>query len=282
MLAAVHNFIPVFTSEAGLCLSADNWQEAKITTASYSLESLLYKPGYTMLKKIPDLGHYLAWPGKMMVLNAMMLISHKAEGYLLHSPYDGSKIKLTFAEFIALIQHLSPHAVLLPKNILQDYPKIWETWTDAIMPFVHVEDLKRQDIAQSHGVYFDYSSAGIIDASLAVLDQWSHVPRYLIGNFSPQLIWELGNGGIEFIETDEPAKAAMQGRVYSQAGEVDLTDKDTEMQFAVIDAQCSCPTCAQQLTKAYLHHLLQNTPLLCQRFLIQHNVFYVQSFHDNV
>ena len=47
------------------------------------------------------------------------------------------------------------------------------------------------------------------------------------------------------------------------------------MQFETIDPECTCPTCSQQFTKAYLHHLLQQTPLLCHRLLIQHNVFWM-------
>ena len=74
--------------------------------------------------------------------------------------------------------------------------------------------------------------------------------------------------------SDEPAKAAMQGIVYTKEGDIDLTDPKFQMQFTNIDDSCSCPTCNQKLSKAYLHHLLIHTPLLCQRFLIQHNAFF--------
>ena len=39
---------------------------------------------------------------------------------------------------------------------------------------------------------------------------------------------------------------------------------------------CSCETCSQGFTRAYFHHLLQHTPLLAQRFLVIHNVFFTQ------
>ncbi|KTC89769.1 queuine tRNA-ribosyltransferase family protein [Fluoribacter dumoffii] len=272
MLTAVQNFIPVLTSEAGLCLTTANWQEAKVTAASYSLEQLLYKPGQELLKSIDDLSHYLVCPG-ITVLNALSLRSNKEGVYVLKSPYDGSIIKFTSKDLIHLVQHLKPAAVILPANILQNFPEIWDNWNDEIIPFLHAQELKNQQLSQPHGVYFNV----LDEVDWEQLERWSHLPRYVTGCFDAELVWRLGNKGIGFIETDEPAQAAMQGKVYSHAGDVDLTDSKTQMQFELIDADCVCPTCSQQFTRAYLHHLLQHTPLLCQRFLIQHNVYYVQN-----
>ncbi|MCW8418025.1 queuine tRNA-ribosyltransferase family protein [Fluoribacter dumoffii] len=272
MLTPVQNFIPVLTSEAGLCLTTANWQEAKVTAASYSLEQLLYKPGQELLKSIDDLSHYLVCPG-ITVLNALSLRPNKEGVYVLKSPYDGSIIKFTSKVLIHLVQHLKPAAVILPANILQNFPEIWDNWNDEIIPFLHAQELKNQQLSQPHGVYFNV----LDEVDWEQLERWSHLPRYVTGCFDAELVWRLGNKGIGFIETDEPAQAAMQGKVYSHAGDVDLTDSKTQMQFELIDADCVCPTCSQQFTRAYLHHLLQHTPLLCQRFLIQHNVYYVQN-----
>lgn len=272
MLAAVQNFIPVLNSEAGLCLTQENWQEVKISAASYSLEQLLYKPGRDVLEKISDLADYLVCPG-MIVINAMSLIMNKDKIYILKSPYDGGKVQFTAKELIDLIQHLKPDAVLLPQNIMRDVPKIWDDWNDAIVPFLHVEDIEKQQIHKTHGVYFNFLN----EIDWEHLDKWSQVSRYIIGRFDSELILKLKSKGIEFIETDEPAQAAFQGRVYSREGSVDLTDSKAQMQFEMIDSECVCPTCSQQFTRAYLHHLLQHTPLLCQRLLIQHNASYIQN-----
>ncbi|WP_412755845.1 tRNA-guanine transglycosylase [Legionella bozemanae] len=273
MLAAIQNFIPVLTSEAGLCLTMANWHEVKITAASYSLEHLLYKPGQEILEKISDLARYLACPGKV-VINTMSLIANKEKVYVLKSPYDGSRVKLTLEKLIDLVHQLKPNAIILPQNILRDFPQIWDNWDDAIVPFIHVHDLQKYEVVKPHGVYFNI----LDELNWEQLEQWSHLARYVIGRFNPELINRLHDKGIEFIETDEPAQAAAQGKVYSQAGTVDLTDSKTQMQFEMIDGDCACPTCSQQFTRAYLHHLLQHTPLLCQRFLIQHNVFHVQNY----
>lgn len=270
MLAAVHNFIPLVTSAAGLNLTADNWREAKVTAVSYSLEVLLHKPGQELLRKITDLSTYLGWSGQI-ILNAMSLVANKEGMYQLKSPYDGSKIKITSLELVDLIQHLKPQAVVLPENILQDCPQIWDNWSDSITPFIHVTDLQYHEVLGSHGVYFNEFS----ESMLAQIDRWIHLPRYTAGVIDIDLVQKLRAKKVPFIETDEPAKTAMHGQVYSQSGIIDLTDSVTAMQFETIDPDCSCPSCSQQLTKAYFYHLLQHTPLLCQRFLIQHNVFWM-------
>lgn len=270
MCIAVQNFIPVLTSEAGLCLTAENWREANVTTGSYSLESLLHKPGIELLKKITDLRQYLGWSGSL-ILNAMSLVANREGIYTLKSPYDGSKTKLSAVELNELIQHLKPDAVVLPKSMVNDCPQIWDGWTDSILPFIHADDLRFHEVVHAHGVYFNY----VDESTIAQLEQWSHLPRYVTGSLNAELIQALRAKGISLIETDEPAKAAFAGQVYSQNGVVDLTSTSTAMQFATIDPDCVCPSCSQKFTKAYFHHLLQHTPLLCQRFLIQHNVFWM-------
>ncbi|MGC1183513.1 tRNA-guanine transglycosylase [Legionella sp.] len=270
MLVVKKNFIPVVTSQAGLCLTAENWHEAKATALSYSLEFLLHKPGQEVLRKITNLPHYLGWSGTL-ILNATSLVANREGTYTLKSPYDGSKIKLTSFELIELVQHLKPDGIILPKNILRNCALIWEKWPDAIIPFIHVEDCQSEEIGRTHGVYFN----DINESTLIQLEQWSHLPRYVMGTINAELLHYIRSKDVEFIESDEPANAALHGRVYSQRGDIDLTDCSTEKQFETIDPDCNCPVCSQQFTKAYFHHLLQHTPLLCQRLLIQHNVFWL-------
>ena len=78
-------------------------------------------------------------------------------------------------------------------------------------------------------------------------------------------IWNVSN---------HPASLAYQGQVLQRAGECfsilsDLFKQD----YSLLTADCGCQTCQSGLTRAYLHHLLQHTPLLAQRYLVLHNVF---------
>lgn len=76
----------------------------------------------------------------------------------------------------------------------------------------------------------------------------------------------------QFVESDVWASDACEGKVYTSSGIINLNESLFSNDFNVIDSNCLCPTCQQQFTRAYLYHLLRNTPLLCQRLLIQHNI----------
>ena len=273
MLNASQKFIPIGTSPAGLCLTAANWQEVGVNTIAFYLDSLLVKPGYALLKQIQDFSQYMGWSGTV-ILNASKLVANKEGVFTLTSPFDGSKLKLTYFQLIEIIQHINPKAVLLPPKTLQQFPEVWDNWSDSITPFIAAEDLLKQELSRAHGVYINLANSSPSDIDIDHLQKWSPLPRYITGPIGLDVIQHLINEGIEWIESDEPAAAAMQGRVYSPRGLINLVDDATEKQFETIDAKCTCPTCAQQLTQAYLHHLFLHTPLLCQRFLIQHNVFY--------
>ncbi|BCA96308.1 queuine tRNA-ribosyltransferase [Legionella antarctica] len=280
MLHADQNFIPVMTSGAGLCLTATNWNEVNIRSVALKLDSLLLKPGYDFLIKTPDLARYMGWSG-LTILNTAQLLANKEGIFTLISPYDGSKLKLTYSQLIEIVLSIKPNAVILPQRILQQHPKIWDDWNESIIPFVAVDDLLKQELHRTHGVYFHWDNSLSDETFLQQLKRWTYLPRYVTGNLSLELMKRLKSEGIEFLESDQPAVAGMQGQVFSQEGIVNLTEDSAAMQFEPIDSECRCPTCSQHLTKAYLHHLFRHTPLLCQRFLIQHNVYYALSYLGN-
>ncbi|KTD66430.1 hypothetical protein [Legionella shakespearei] len=276
MIQKAHNFIPVLSSDAGACLTGSNWREAESHSAVYYLDSLLLKPGFDLLKKIPDLAAYLGWSGTL-ILNASNLKANKEGIFTLISPYDGSKIRLSFSELLDLVLHLKPDMVLLPEQVMQNCPDIWDKWNDDIMPFLAAEDLAQQELHREHGIYYILGDASLNSSTIEQIAKSKDKPCYISGKISFDLIKLSASLGIEFIESDEPATLAMQGQVYSRNGVIHLIDPQTEMDFSLIDSECLCPTCTRQLTKAYLHHLFLHTPLLCQRFLIQHNVFLVNA-----
>jgi queuine tRNA-ribosyltransferase len=73
---------------------------------------------------------------------------------------------------------------------------------------------------------------------------------------------------------DQPAKDALGAFIYQKSGPFLLSLHQYREDFRPLDSQCQCPTCLQKCTRAYLHHLFVHTPLLCQRFLIQHNAYF--------
>ncbi len=193
-------FIPILTSQAGSCLTIDNWQQVGVTQAVFSLEALIAKPGIAVLQSFRDLRHYSGWPGTI-VLDVRLRSITSSGNLVIRSPYDGSKIECSKTVLDDLIAHLNP-------------------------------DLE---------IEFDEDEA---------------------------------NSAMGWI-SDQPAADAIKGELYSQAGNIQILDPQYRQQFIPIDANCACPTCHKGYTRAYLHHLLQQTPLLAQRLLVMHNVGFI-------
>lgn len=78
--------------------------------------------------------------------------------------------------------------------------------------------------------------------------------------------------------SDLPASDAYQGIFYTQSGGLDILESRFEKDLDLLDSACTCQTCLQGFTRSYLHHLRQHTPLLAQRMMIEHNVFFSLSF----
>lgn len=107
---------------------------------------------------------------------------------------------------------------------------------------------------------------------------------YLFGDFSYAAQIELSKYNIGFIESARYAQDAKDGIIYTKDHSLNLTAESHATEHVVLDAQCQCPTCKEGFTRAYLHHLHEHVPLLCQRFLLQHNIYYLRCFiyHANI
>jgi queuine tRNA-ribosyltransferase len=269
------NWVPVLTSDAGLCLTPENWQEANIDIAAYYLDSLLFKPGLAVLNTISNLSSYVNWSGTIIINASRFKANH--EGIItLISPYDGSKIKLDYSQLIDLMVNLKPKAVILPEEILKEYPQIWERWDKNILPYLSGNHIIEDKLPLTYGVYFASDNNPL--KMKEQFEKYQHVPQYVQGALNVELINEYCQLGVQYFESNEPNQLGFDGLVYSEDGIIDLKEKQYALQFTMINSQCKCSTCSAQLTKAYLHHLFLHTPLLCQRFLIQHNGHYVQNF----
>ena len=140
--------------------------------------------------------------------------------------------------------------------------------------FIAEEKNSLQSNLSDFGSYLVYDKKVSFSDFLRQLEKYEGKSIYLSGQFDLSQLEALRTEGINLIESDEPAGAAMVGQVYTRQGKIVLLDAQMAQQHQVIEEECACPTCEQRFTRAYLHHLLMQTPLLCQRFLIQHNAHY--------
>ena len=254
--------IPVLSSEAGLCLTAQNWESLDLEYVAYTLIELLQKPGIEGLMTSPSLGALIGWQRKH-VLNASMPKMDANGSYLIYSRYDGRRIVVSVQQILDVIIALMPDLVILPHGFYSFDQTLWLKIPQKTHVFFPDTDRPMTQTVRPFGVSV---------TSTQPLD-WQGINDtiYVIGNVSLAQREIFRSLGVSYLENDQPAKDAFSGKVYTRAGICDLTEPAYATQFDVIEKSCGCPTCQAALTRAYLHHLLQHTPLLCQRFLIQHN-----------
>ncbi len=260
------HFVPILTTDAGRSLTVANWEEVDVNTVAYNLASLLMKPGMDLLRSLPDLKTYTGWSSNL-VLNAAMPDMNRDGRYTIRSDYDGSRSHYSPDDIIALILQLKPQMVLLPTGI----DTAWQALPKDVFPFFSSRYLPTH-IDRAHGVYFLHDKSITASQLIEQVEAYADIPRYVSGELDVDLIRELRRLGVEYVSSNVPASDACNGRIYSDNGLMILKSDAYRMDFNTIDETCSCPTCDQQLTRAYLHHLFDHTPLLCQRFLIQHNI----------
>ncbi|WP_419418851.1 queuine tRNA-ribosyltransferase [Legionella sp. D16C41] len=267
--------IPTLSSHAGSSLTFANWQEAGVQTISYNLEELLIKPGLTILKKLAHLTNYITWPGEI-VLDATMLTSTKEGIYHIRSVYDGQLIEITVPAVALLINQLKPNKVLLPPGSLKYFDDFWHSISAEIELYLHQDELT--DDQKVAGYYIIYT-AQPFDNFYINLQRLKH-SVYLIGDFDFGAMQTLFKNNYN-IQADRPASDAMAGIFYANQEKLNILSQEFQRDYQALAKNCQCQTCLKQLTRAYLHHLLQQTPLLAQRYLIQHNIHYCQNYFIN-
>lgn len=267
--------VPVLSTQAGSCLTLANWEAAGVTSVSFRLIDLLMKPGLAVLSKLSDIRSYYKWPHKI-ILNAMLPAANREDVYSFRSHYDGSLIRIDTRSLFALIGSLKPDAVMLPKGSAASFEQFKTLLPAELALYFHSDDYV-SDTGFKTYQYRVFESGHSFSQFFDSLKE-DNKTDYLTGNFDFQQLKQLAACRKYVIETDTPAKDGEAGLVYSEEGAFNILDSSMTNDSRLIDQSCQCQTCTQLFTRAYLHHLLQQTPLLAQRYLVQHNVLYCQNY----
>ena len=76
----------------------------------------------------------------------------------------------------------------------------------------------------------------------------------------------------------KPIHDALSGIAYTCHGCTYITSPDNQKAHEIIVPHCTCPTCTQGFTKAYLAHIFQHVPLLAYRLLLSHNIVHLLQY----
>jgi queuine tRNA-ribosyltransferase len=267
-------YIPSLTTSEGSALLAEDWERIGIHIVAYDLPMLLAKPGLDLLKQIPLLSRYVGWQGQL-VLNASHLQQNHQGFYTVRSPYDGSIQQFSAEMILALIKTLQPDIFVLATGMFKQIDESLSKSMQIIIPYDDVFAMNHTDLYAGILLAFDETTEKLTDLMIKK-EKIAHLntPCYFSGSFSLQLHQQLKNLGFMWIESNRPAQDAVNGIVYCEHEVKSIQDLSMATAFEPLDDKCQCVACQSQLTRAYLHHLYLNTPALCQRFLIQHNVNY--------
>ena len=252
-------FIPIMTSREGSCLTAENWTEVGANHLACAMEQLLMKPGLDALMRLPNLKTYLGWEGKLTINASSLCIK---EGVIhLSSIYDGQKIRVSWDVLWGLLNVWELDAIVLPQGI------------DAAFYLAN----KRQGLwcwvpETSFSKISPISDIGLFQEDNKDFTHYLDVPCYIAGVKDYSRLTQLLSYKNYYVESNAPAAHALEGMIYRKTSMVSLNESVAEKPYQILDAACSCPSCAANLTAIYLEYLLAHTPLLAQRYLIQHNI----------
>lgn len=245
-------YVPHVTTSVGSCLTQDNWHDLGIHVGLCDFANIVIKPGIDFWKQGVSLKSYLGWD-RILVLDASQMRLNDHSQFVLRSPFDGTRIKLNIADFWDLVRQLQPDALLMPA----DLPGRPMGTIRLLFPGPPMESdtyMRESDVP-----------------SFRNSDQHPNVKRFLAAN---DALFFMHQGKLLYA-SDQPARDASQGMMYQEEGILDINAPEYRMDCNLLESKCMCPTCQQSFTRAYLHHLLQSTPLLCHRLLLMHNAYWI-------
>lgn len=98
-------------------------------------------------------------------------------------------------------------------------------------------------------------------------------PTYLMGVGTPANILEAVERGVDFFDCVLPARNGRHGHVYTNAGKLNLFNKQYERDERPLDETCGCPACKNH-SRAYIRHLFKAQEILALRLCVLHNLFF--------
>lgn len=227
---------PLYACQASSCLTNQDLILAGVDIISLSLRNLLIRPGLDFLRA-NNLRKYIAWD-KKIILNCASLHIDSKKQFNINSETDGNKYVFDVDDIQNVINTIEADIVIYPKDI----------------------DKKKC----AHQEYFE-TEIGVNN----------HSDRFYSGNFTLENLLNFKTDTDLYIENQRPSLDGYVGIFYRDMHEESILDDSWELSYTKLDKHCQCYTCFSEYTCAHLHHLFKNTPLLAQRLLILHNVFYI-------
>jgi queuine tRNA-ribosyltransferase len=106
-------------------------------------------------------------------------------------------------------------------------------------------------------------------------------PRHLLGISEPDDLFDAVAAGADTFDCVSPSRVARNAAVYSATGRYNVNNARFRRDFAPVDAECDCYTCAHY-TRAYLHHLFKAKEILAATLCTIHNERFIIRLVDQI
>jgi len=106
-------------------------------------------------------------------------------------------------------------------------------------------------------------------------------PRYLMGVGKPDDIVGAVKRGVDMMDCVLPSRSGRTGQVFTRNGVVNIKNARHRDDPRPLDAQCTCPACANY-SRAYLHHTFRSQEIISSMLLTWHNLHYFQELMDTM
>ena len=164
----------------------------------------------------------------------------------------------------------------------------------AVVQGAQFEDLRRQaarDLVslRTEGSGFDgYGIGGALEkGNLGTIVRWvceelpENKARHLLGISEPDDVFIAIEHGVDTFDCVSPSRVARNAAVYSARGRFNVNAAPSRRNFAPIDENCDCYTCAHY-TQAYLHHLFKAREMVASTLCTIHNERFVVRLVDDI
>lgn len=111
-------------------------------------------------------------------------------------------------------------------------------------------------------------------AAVAAAELPVEMPRHLLGVGDPGALVAAVGLGYDLFDCVMPTRTARNALAFTSTGRVNLRNAKHRGDGSPLDSDCGCPACREH-TRAYLHHLVQNSEILGIRLLTRHNLTYL-------
>ena len=102
-------------------------------------------------------------------------------------------------------------------------------------------------------------------------------PRYLMGvGYERDLVAAVGSG-MDMFDCVLPTRNGRNGQAFTRTGQIHLKNAHFKSDRRVLDEQCTCTTCTQGFSRAYLRHLYMAKEMLGGILVSVHNIHHFQS-----